>query len=346
MEHLTPVAVSVTIEQAQAVIDKYVTSSDTSILSLSAAKKTRLTELTPTKSYNICLSGGASYLLKVTPPLSQRNPSDYTPSSLSTERDLLQSLAEQQPDVPLPTIITLDTSQTILPFDFLLLTSPRGISLAQAKASGHLTLQQSLLLDLRVGSIMKEVHDHVQNDFFGLPTQEKDEMYAWSDAFGWHFECLLQMVEDTGEELPYTGIRQFLNRAIAFYLFDDCEVPSLVSLTCDGDSIIVDFDPSSPSQTDEVTITGIFPVSHAIWGDPLLEALFMNPSTAFLEGYGGSPIIFTRQKTKRLWYTLFLALVVMSQTKDTGEAEMTDKVNWARETLKKCIDDLKDAPCY
>jgi hypothetical protein len=70
----------------------------------------------------------------------------------------------------------------------------------------------------------------------------------------------------------------------------------------------------------------------------------------YLEGEGGTLIIFPRQRTKRIWYTLFLALVVLAEAgRDKGDGEVDDrthqKVKWARESLPRCVEMLKNAPC-
>ena len=189
----------------------------------------------------------------------------------------------------------------------------------------------------------------LQNDWFGLPSQEKDELYNWQEAFTYLLETLLQDARDLGEELPWEDVRRYLSRAIGFFLFDDCEVPSLISFLGDADSITVDFDPATPTQDEEIVITSVLSLSHALWGDPLLETIFVNPTQAFLEGYGGSPIVFNRQKTKRMWYTLFQALVVLVQSHrldglDKGTLE--DRRAWARTVVAQCVKDLEKAPCY
>jgi len=76
-----------------------------------------------------------------------------------------------------------------------------------------------------------------------------------------------------------------------------------------------------------------------------------------LEGYegagGGKLVVFQRQKTKRLWYTLFSALLVLaeegtelSEVQTTVDQRRKDKVERAWETVEKCVEALKDAPCY
>ena len=275
----------------------------------------------------------------------------YTPNTLSTEYQLL-TLLSKQTDIPQVAAHKLDASLSLVPFPYLLLSAPRGIPLAHARASGALTQRQSLLLDMRIGAYLRQVHDSVQNDWFGLPTQATDELYSWQEAFTYLLEGLLHEAQDLGVDLPYEMVRQYLSRAIGFFLFDDCEVPSLVSLTGDEEAIWVDFDPDKPTKDDEVPITSLLPVSHALWGDPLLEAMFIAPSDAFVEGYGGSPIVFARQKTKRLWYTFFLALAVLVQSIKAGNAlnsvgsNREEKVRWAKEEVVSSLQKLKDAPCY
>jgi len=85
--------------------------------------------------------------------------------------------------------------------------------------------------------------------------------------------------------------------------------------------------------------------------------MLSSPSAAFMEGYkdGGGPplLVFPRQRTKRIWYTVFLALVVLTKygpESEEGVVEeegwVREKRAWARETLMSCVEKLKDAPCY
>ncbi|THH30739.1 hypothetical protein EUX98_g3432 [Antrodiella citrinella] len=304
--------------------------------------------LTSTQSYVVRATNGATFLLKAAPSTPSDHPT-YSPNTLDFEYTLAQQMSKCQ-DIPQPNLIAFDPSLATVPYPYILSAHPAsGISLAQAHASNKLTERQILLLDLRLGSHFKRIHDEVQNDWFGLPSQEKDELYSWQEAFTSILETVLQDARDLGETLPYEEIRKYLSRAIGFFLFDDCEVPSLISFLGDEESIRVDFDPESPTQDEEIPITSVFSLSHALWGDPLLETVLLDPSPAFLEGYGGSPIIFARQKTKRMWYTLLQALVVLVQShRSSGvDASRVDvKRGWAREKVAQCVQALANAPCY
>ncbi|KAK2459990.1 hypothetical protein APHAL10511_007996 [Amanita phalloides] len=212
-----------------------------------------------------------------------------------------------------------------------------------------------------------------------------DAAYSWQETFVAMFETVLGRVEtllkgDSAEPivaqdgtaahprrvLPSQDIHRYLSRAIGFFLFDDVDVPSLVTHTGSADDIFITLatpsqlrykdpealPPTTPPLPDP-QISCILPnLAHALWGDPLIEAMFTppGPSTTVLEGYngagGGTLIVFARQKTKRLWYSLFSALLILAEqgVRPLDGAEST--VDWAWETVEKCAEALKHAPCY
>ena len=172
-------------------------------------------------------------------------------------------------------------------------------------------------------------------------------------------------IRNLAAELPYTDIRRYLARAIASFLFDDAEVPSLVSFTAGESDVRVSIPKPSASLSGVTsptlasckgaTLISFLPnLTYALWADPLLESFFLppGPSEALLEGYlgagGARLMVFPRQRTKRLWYTLYLALVVLREWDGTSCAgeDRNEKVKWAVEVSRKCVDALKDAPCY
>lgn len=218
-----------------------------------------------------------------------------------------------------------------------------------------MTPQQKALVDVQLGEYLGQLHKGVQNDWFGLPElmTPRDPSYNWQESFTHLFESLLSHVQSAGCDLPYEDIRRYLSRAISFFLFDDVEVPSLIWFTGSADDVFLGIAPNG-----HLSAFAILPsVSHSLWGDPLLETMFMppDPSQAFLEGYaggGGGPLlVFPRQKTKRLWYTLFLALVVLTERGVTSSILDDDddtpaQREWALRTLRESVDILKDAPCY
>ena len=235
----------------------------------------------------------------------------------------------------------LDTTLRLIPYPYILLSTPKGIPLAEARPT--LTIRQALLLDLRLGAVLKQLHS-VENDWFGPPSFASDSIFSWQEAFTLMLEEALCAAEERdsgiGVSLPMQKLRACLSRAIGSYLFDDAEVPAAVWFMGAEDAIFVDV---GPGEDVEPKITALVGLSQALWGDPLMERLFIKPSAAMLEGYGGSLIVFPRQKTKRVWYTLYTALVVLLQVGDQTDDAVRD---WAKQALDECVQQLKDAPCY
>ena len=263
----------------------------------------------------------------------------------------------------------LDTSLDLVPFQYLLcppcpLGSSDIVSLSAARQSGLLSPADALMIDLQIGNYLGQLHSNVQNDWFGLPQLEtpEDPSYSWQETFTLLFEKLLSELEAAATvQLPFEAIRRYFSRAIGSFLFDDVEVPSLVWFTGSDHDVYISL-PADPAAEIRGVVAIMPNFAHALWGDPLLETFFLppNPSTAMLEGYlqsGGRPLtIFLRQMTKRAWYTLFLALVVLKQRAytinigayDRKSGVSTAEVNqgWITETILKTIEFLRNAPTY
>jgi hypothetical protein len=278
----------------------------------------------------------------------------------------LVTLIRTQTDIPISES-TLDTSLELIPYHYLLsaicpVTSTNMISLSQARKSGALGTADDLTIDLLLGKYLGQLHSGVQNYWYGLPLlddkEPSDMLKTWEETFTSLLEDLLARVESHEDEydcrLPYEDIRLYFSRAIGASVFGDVDESSLVWFTGSEDDIYITLSPEGGK------IAAILPnVAHALWGDPLLECFMMGsgsngPSAAFMEGYlggGGKPLIlFPRQRTKRLWYTFFLALMVLTKygvptLEDDDEGGLVKEQRiWARQSLVKCVDDLKDAP--
>lgn len=208
----------------------------------------------------------------------------------------------------------------------------------------------------------------VDNGGVGQETEEDWSRYSWQDTFVLMLEELL--AELTGADghtvlfdlrgelgIDVEELRRYLSRAIGAFLFDDVEVPGIIWVTGNEADVFVSLSPlgnaSTESQDSEAgaDIAYLLPTfSHTLWGDPLMEAWFIppGPSQAINEGYfggeGGRLIVFPRHKTKRVWYTIYLALLVLAEEQrghetgrvETGE-EHRSKVEWAREILPTCM---------
>ncbi|KIM43704.1 hypothetical protein M413DRAFT_387085 [Hebeloma cylindrosporum] len=363
-----------TTEQAEVVVRKHLAGHTRSVVwqiteiknkgySFTSRSRTYILDLAPANSRgeDIALPPCSCFLTIESPTTPSE--SEYRTNTLELVSHVL-SLIRSNTDIPIPQSI-LDITLELVPFHFLLspaspIASNEFIPLSIARKSGQLSLEETLLIDLQIGKFLGQLHSGVQNDWFGLPqlNEPKEPSYSWQEKFTLLLETLLSECQSREVDLPYEEIRRYLSRAIGFFLFDDVDVPSLVWLTGSEDDIYV-FAPAqvqgSPNGK-ESGIAAILPnVAHALWGDPLLETFFLPPapSTAVLEGYtgsgGGHLNVFPRQKTKRLWYTVFLALVVLREREAAGleiDSSGMPSREWAVNLIHDAVLTLKDAPCY
>ncbi|KAJ7750431.1 hypothetical protein DFH07DRAFT_922655 [Mycena maculata] len=349
-------APSVSIEQGQAIVDKHFSDKGLPATIVNFTQVKQGYSFSPgltTYLLDLALSSNAEPTHSSFLVLSDTHPAQpsesYSPNPLSIFPQLISTIRTNT-SIPIPDP-TLDTSHAIVHYTYLItpiypLTSTHLVSLAYARSAQLLTPPQQALIDLQLGQYLGELHKGAQNDWFGLPvpTPPADPSYDWQETFTALLEALLDAAPASAN-LPLVALRSALARAIAAFLFADVAVPSLVWFTGSSDDVFLAFTPAG-----EFSAFAILPaVAHAMWGDPLIESFFVDASDAFWEGYRavrgaeeGTLIAFPRQRTKRLWYDVFLALVVLRERRGLDDG----KVEWAEETLRKSAELLRDAPCY
>jgi hypothetical protein len=274
-----------------------------------------------------------------------------TPNSIQAQWKILSALhahiSSAPPPVPLPFPVPIALNvDSPRPYILAHLPAPLLPS-AQLKPltaiRDALTPEQDNSLDLHFGSALRTMHN-LQSEWCGPPPLEREGLYSWQEAFTLLLEESLSAAESAGltSADDVTALRSYLARAIGAFLFDDVEVPSLVSLTTGAESVFVaDVD-------GEPRLALLLPsFAHLLYGDPLLERAFSPseaPSKALLEGYGAPPpIVFTRQRTKRMWYDLYLGIVVLLGVRRVDKEQSVD---WAVQLLEHSRALIKDAPCY
>ncbi|KAF8154590.1 hypothetical protein B0H34DRAFT_529976 [Crassisporium funariophilum] len=361
--------------QAQSIIRKHLAGhSQSTIRSVTEIKNKGYSLTSGIKTYILDLASienvdttppCSCFLTIASVPAAESQTYTYQPNSLAAVHKIL-TLIRTNTEIPIPDSI-LDTTLDLVPFHYLLspaspIASSDIVSVSTARKSGMLSAEDSILIDLQIGRFLGQLHSGVQNDWYGLPqvNEPKEPSYSWQETFTVHVENLLGGLEAEEVPLPYEDIRRYLSRAIGSFLFDDVEVPSLIWFTGSDEDIYVSL-PSHPA-TKVRGIVAILPnVAHALWGDPLLESFFLppGPSEALLQGYtgsgGGQLFVFPRQKTKRMWYTLSLALLVLQEhrvaarmgkagSQSQSESEVSEA--WAMSMIAKTVESLKDAPSY
>ena len=327
---------------------------------------TELPSVNPVDSTDADAAAGASfqaYLIHTTPytttyfltlqfsePLIGEAPLT-TPNNIRAQYNLLNALhahiSSTPPPIPLPfpvpVALNVDAPR---PYILARLPAPLApsVQLKQlATIRDALTPQQATSLDLRLGIALRTMHN-LQSEWCGPPPLEKEGLYSWQEAFTLLVEETLSAAESAGIASAHdiTTLRGYLARAIGAFLFDDVEVPSLVTLTTGAESVFVaDVD-------GEPRLALLLPsLAHLLYGDPLLDRAFSPseaPSRAVLEGYGTPPpIVFARQHTKRMWYDLYLGLVALLGARRAGHDQ---NIDWAVRLVEQSRVLIKDAPCY
>ena len=348
--HLTPL-------EAKAILAAHLPQPPTELPVVSLLPSTDA-DLTARASFCSCLvhssTLAASYLiiLQISDSIEDSAISPFSvPSSLQAQYKLLCSLhahvSSEPPPIPLPfpEPVALNTD---VPLPYILARLPVPLTptvpLRQlAAVRDSLPPQGAASLDLRFGVALRTLHS-LQSEWCGPPTLEKEGLYSWQEAFTLLIEETLTAAESAGlmSAVDLTALRSYLARAIGAFLFDDVEVPSLVAFTTGAESVFI------TGADGELQLALLLPsLAHVLYGDPLLERAFSPseaPSKALLEGYGAPPpIVFARQRTKRMWYDLYLGLVVLLGARRVGGDQNT---NWAVQLVEQSKTSLKDAPCY
>ncbi|KAL1741335.1 hypothetical protein HDZ31DRAFT_67039 [Schizophyllum fasciatum] len=293
----------------------------------------------------------------------ETNQDDAPPPGMPHTLELIAHLAERiRTHTSLPVPAPVLGARARLRY---MLTAPAPLERPVPLSEAALTPEQRALVDLRLGRAFAELHENVQNDWFGLPVAPApapahslpalpalaglpalaaapaDTAYSWQATFTGLLEDLLQRLPPAAAAaVPLAALRAALARAIGAFLFDDAAVPALVAPT--GSAACVFVQACAGDGGDVRAVVAPAPaLAHAVFGDPLLEGVFLppGPGAAFEEGYGRAPVVFPRQRTKRLWYTLFAALLALAAGPDDAEA---GALRMAVETAEA----LKTAPAY
>ena len=277
------------------------------------------------KTYEVhCVSRSASPPLEVSYILEAYYPGGAWVTSPDATKSILSQIA-QRSDVPVPRVLVSDTTKTLVDFDYLLLPHPSPAALP--------TRTLTPAEERTFGQHLRKIHA-IDNDWFGVPGEPSD-VISWEEAFTLLLEALLDKTE-TGERrdtVKVERIRGALSRAIGFFLFDDVEVPSLVWVMGD-ESSVMEVEENGESK---LTFLGF---SHAVWGDPRMEHVFMDEAKNVQGGYDENLFLLPRQRIKGVWYALFFALLIMAESEDERRVER------ASLKMEECVNQLQLVEYY
>ena len=267
------------------------------------AERVELGEASYNTAYRLRLTDGSGLVLKVAP--------DPAIPGLSHEHDLMRTetlFYRTAAALPVPRVVHVDFSRSLLDSDFLLMTELPGDNWYGRRESLADEDRRRLRGDL--GRLVASLHE-ITGEEFGYPQGEPSS--SWRTAFLGMLDALLADAAHWQTPLPQSLSQ--LRRLIAAnaHVLDDVTVPVLVHFDLWPGNILLH----------ENEITGIVDGERAFWGDPLAEmvslALFasIEDDAAFLEGYGG--IEFTDSARRRLaLYRMYLYLIMLIEGAPRG----------------------------
>ncbi|KAF3905603.1 hypothetical protein AA313_de0209939 [Arthrobotrys entomopaga] len=282
--------------------------------------------------YLFTLDDHSQLLLRLAPPSDVRV-LQHERDVLTGDYEILGLIRQNAPEVPVPEVVMHCEGGGELLFGapFLLTTYIPGVPLDLVRHD--LPDEVLSMVDYNLGQHARRI-SRIQNSHFGLAGNASagKKMYtSWRSAFLSIFEAIMRDAEDLFISIPYEVLRWHVGRLS--YALDDVKVPQLVCYDlCEAHRAIVD------ERTGR--LNGLLDFERAIWGDPLMETSFGEPSLAFLNGYGGNPLGSPNARARVLLYTLYYSIRGVVEVYYHGlghEYEIK-----ARRSLVRCLKKLSE----
>ncbi|KIY52264.1 hypothetical protein FISHEDRAFT_56020 [Fistulina hepatica ATCC 64428] len=328
--------ISLSVTQAQKILDLHLADKARPVLSVTELPKPDFSYRSISKVYRLDVDNppekvGSSYRVTLELPEGDiPTSSAYGPNRLREIAELINRIAERDDIGVRPSVLSLDTSCTHVPYSYLLqpilfpakLVSDdstfRNMALPELNALG---LPDGAVgsVELSMGRTIAAYHDIVGTKF-GPPGAQAE---TWKASFASMLGALLSDAEANAPALPAAALQKCLKDTCESGLFDDVETPKLVLFPTDEeDTLVAVADEPEPVP---LLIGMRARLDYALWADPLFEVDFMPTRTkeTFVVGYEqhekdagregdlqariDAPIAYS----KRVWYELFFHLFIL-----------------------------------
>lgn len=280
-------------------------------------------------AYSVKLEDGLHFVLKIAPPPGVRV-LRYEKNILRTEVETLQ-LVRERTTIPVPKILFLDQSCTLLPSPFYGMEFIPGIPLHKLREK--LTAVEQTQIDQNLGIYLRQMNA-IQHDQFGYYAQPETQSTDWQTTFDLMLQGVLLDGNEAGVELhlPAEAILSLTRRHSI--VLQEVSVPALVHWDLWDGNIFID--------PQEKQITGIIDFERALWADPLMECNFgaFGINHDFLRGYGCTYPFTGSQQTRRTLYNVYLFLIMVIEC-TFRHYPTHDQENWARIRLNEELNQLQ-----
>jgi len=278
-------------------------------------------------------------VMKISPPLEV--------DILTYEKDIMKTevtvynLLKQKTDVPIPKILGSDFSHSLINRDYFFMNKMKGKMWSKIKSK--LTKEQNESLKCNWGKYTAQINSII-GDHFGYFTDSKKTYNTnWKSTF----LNMIKNVLDDGirlkAKLPKKPqeIQKIINDKS--HVLDEVIKPQLVHWDLWGGNTFLIVNNGSFS------IEGITDCERALWGDPLMEYIFMDidKEKEFIRGYeeiSKKKFLLTNEmRCRRLMYNVYLFLIRVTENNSRCYSGLKFKVimKWANSSLKKNLRELK-----
>ncbi|OCL11950.1 hypothetical protein AOQ84DRAFT_171479 [Glonium stellatum] len=249
--------------------------------------------------YLVRIADGGMLMLKCPPPFNTRL-LRHEQRGIDTEAKIVELLAANT-QLPVPHCIRHDPQGGSFGSPYLMLSYIPGIALAEI--APRLSPSERRVVDHTLGAYVRNIAS-LTAPRFGTTHRvlSGTGSATWREAFLSLLESVLRDAEDMLVSIPYDSIRYYV--AWHGYLLEEITQARLVPLDVGGPENVL---------VDDCTrqVCGLLGFSNAIWGDPMMAAVFTNASEAFYEGYGECPARTGPAHVRQLLYSVYRAVVAV-----------------------------------
>jgi Ser/Thr protein kinase RdoA (MazF antagonist) len=267
------------------------------------------------------LDDGLRVVLKAAPPPGM--------PILRYERDILRVEVESlrlvgaQTGVPVPQVLAYDPSRRLLESEYFLMECLPGTPFHKLRPV--CSAEQQEVVELEMGRLAREIGS-LHGSAFGYFAQPTPAGVSWRECFAGMLQGVLQDGEVAGVGLPMTYAEMYGLLEAHFGVLETVTIPQLVHWDLWDGNVFVD--PAT------YAITGLIDFERALWGDPLMEAIFRvpEPRGAYARGYGGELLGAPGATLRRSLYNVYLYLIMIIEC--TYRRYETDaQERWSRARL-------------
>ena len=277
-------------------------------------------------AYHIELDDGRQTVLKVGPPKGA-DILTYERNILRAEADAMR-LVTTDPAIPLPAVLFVDFSRTILPYEFYFMDFVEGTT--WDKICDRLSDAQNSDIEQQLGQITARINafEHPSFGYFAYGP----DFDNWPDAFRWMCCSLFADARRYGISLELAEV-DFLTQLDRYHVvLAEVIEPKLVHWDLWAGNIFV------AVEGEDARITGLIDFERVLWGDPLMEVHLgrLRGIEPYMAGYGEDLLATQTQRMRRIFYNIYLHLVMIVED---GPRQYEDKgtVIWAKQRLREDI---------